>query len=197
MRNNPHTRLFFTSVAAFLALSGAQAFSQTQNAPAKGIVSLRFCCTEENAHCRPELLKKNSDLFFVDNSPVVDLDDIAAAKVNAYYDVPRYDLKFDKDGSEIATVVNFNDFRVLLSFTDAGSKKITEMMTRNPNKQIAILFDKNLVMVLKTPFPVIDGALEVAGDFTEKGARIFVEDINNAIAGRRGHGSNAANIPEE
>jgi hypothetical protein len=180
-RLNPRIYLFLIPVILLVALCDIHAFSQRQKSSAKGIVNFRFCCPEENSHCSAALLKKNSQLVFVDDDAIISLDDIAEAKVHAYYQVPRYDVQLDKDGSEITTVVYFNDFRVLLSFTDAGSKRINEIMSRNPKKQIAVFFDKELVMILSPPIPAIAGELEIAGDFTEKGAHSLVEDINRAI----------------
>lgn len=180
---NYAARISFFLLICFACITHCEfpAFSQRQRPRAKGDVELRFCCIKEGPACTPALLKKNSEMFFVNTGSFAGLEDIAAAEVKAYYHLPRYELRLDRDGNEVSTAVYFNDFRVLLSFTDSGSKKIKEIFSRNRGKQVAIFFEKEPVMVLKSPFPGFEGELEVAGDFTEKGASALVESINKAI----------------
>ena len=63
-----------------------------------------------------------------------------------------------------------NEPRVVITFDDSGSKKFARMSTRNVGRMVAIIYDGKVLAAPSVNEPIVDGSVQISGDFTVQSA---------------------------
>jgi preprotein translocase subunit SecD len=162
-------RILLTIVLG-LILCGVS-FAEGADAIDKNVINFKLCCSEQNLNCIKVIANMNNEELFVEEAPVITVDDIASAETVA-----------NPPPEGIPHPEGWHYLDIRLKFTDNGAKRLSAITSQNIGKRMAIFIKGNLIMAPKIVETITDNTLIITGRFSRQETISFADSINKAIA---------------